>query len=43
MNSKKWWFNIYDWLDDEQAVIIWGTAIDNSQDDMIRVSILIGK
>ena len=34
---------IYDWLDDKQAAIIWGASIDESLDDVIRVSILIGE
>lgn len=33
---------IYDWLDDKQTAIIWGASIDESLDDVIRVSILIG-
>ena len=34
---------IYDWLDDKQTAIIWGASIDESLDDVIRVSILIGE
>ena len=34
---------VYDWLDDEQATIIWGATIDDSLDDRIRVSILLGE
>ena len=34
---------IYDWLEDAEATIIWGASIDDSLDDKIRVSILIGK
>lgn len=34
---------VYDWLDDEQATIIWGATIDDSLRDRIRVSILLGE
>lgn len=34
---------IYDWLDDKQTAIIWGASIDESLDNVIRVSILIGE
>jgi cell division protein FtsZ len=34
---------VYDWLDYEQATIIWGATIDDSLRDRIRVSILLGE
>ncbi|SDO92538.1 hypothetical protein [Selenomonas ruminantium] len=34
---------ILDWMENKQAAIIWGSSIDESLDDVIRVSILIGE
>ena len=34
---------IYDWMDNRQATIIWGASIDESLDDVIRVSILMAE
>ncbi|WP_026759957.1 hypothetical protein [Selenomonas ruminantium] len=34
---------IHDWMENKQAAIIWGASIDESLDDVIRVSILIGE
>ncbi|WP_303839785.1 hypothetical protein [Selenomonas ruminantium] len=31
-----------EWLKNKEAVILWGASIDNSLDDVIRVSILVG-
>ena len=33
---------IYDWMENKQATIIWGASIDDSLEDMIRVSVLMG-
>ncbi len=34
---------IYDWIENKQATIIWGASIDESLDDVIRVSVLIAE